>query len=65
MLTIVIKAKLSCSKHKGFDPAKTGESAIKANCKDCWLVHDAHMKTAALREFLSKAKQILEKPAGI
>jgi len=65
MLKITIKAKLSCPKHKGFDPAKTGEGGIKANCAGCWRVHDAYMKAMALREFLSITEQSLGKTERI
>lgn len=61
MLTILIKAKLTCPKHSSFDPVKTGESGIKANCTFCWAIHDAHMKATALRLCLSEVKQIIGK----
>lgn len=58
MLKITIKARLKCPRHPAFDPEKTREGGIKANCSTCWQVHDAYMKAVALREFIAKVEQL-------
>jgi hypothetical protein len=65
MLTIKLKAKLTCPKHKKFNPEKDGEGGIKGGCAVCFAIHDVWYRVHTLGIFILRAEAMIGKPSVV
>jgi hypothetical protein len=63
MLTIRLKAKLTCPKHPRFNPEQ-GEGGIVGGCVVCFAILDVYFKFQKLNEFIRRAEGIIGAPAS-
>jgi hypothetical protein len=61
MLTIRLKAKLTCPKHPKFSPEQ-GEGAIRGGCVVCFAIQDVWFRLQTLKGMIQKAEAISGAP---
>lgn len=54
-----IKFKSRCPRHPGFKPVDGAAAGIKANCSQCWALHDVFMRAQKLEEAIQKAQEVI------
>lgn len=56
-LHVKIKFKLTCPRHRKYDPAKSGESGIKAGCEVCRGLFEFHLSAIQLDDRARKHQE--------